>query len=120
MPIIRFIREGRDIKCRSGENLREVALREGIPLYGFKGKLGNCGGCGQCITCFVSIEGDKQNSLSSITEIEKSKLSNRPKNWRLACQAIVNSSLTVLTKPQSPPSNLEVLIQEALAKELPR
>ena len=55
MPIVRFIREGRDVQCRTGENLREIALREGIDLYGFKGKLGNCGGCGQCITCFVYI-----------------------------------------------------------------
>ena len=55
MPVIRFVREGRDIECYPGENLREVALREGIQLYGLKGALGNCGGCGQCITCFVAI-----------------------------------------------------------------
>ncbi|MDP7327745.1 MAG: ferredoxin, partial [Prochlorococcaceae cyanobacterium ETNP7_MAG_30] len=28
MPIIRFVREERDVECQSGENLREVALRE--------------------------------------------------------------------------------------------
>ena len=55
MPVIRFVREGRDVECYPGENLREVALREGIELYGLKGQLGNCGGCGQCITCFVSV-----------------------------------------------------------------
>ena len=41
MPVIRFVREGRDIECYPGENLREVALREGIQLYGLKGALGN-------------------------------------------------------------------------------
>jgi len=119
MPIIRFVREGRDVKCQSGENLREVALREGLELYGLKGKLGNCGGCGQCITCFVSVEGGKPNSLTSITEIEKLKLSNRPGNWRLACQCVIRSSVVVLTKPQSPPSNAKALIQEALKQDLP-
>ena len=29
MPVIRFVREGRDVECYPGENLREVALREG-------------------------------------------------------------------------------------------
>ena len=119
MPTIRFVREGRDVKCRSGENLRQVALREGLELYGFKGSLGNCGGCGQCITCFVSVEGQKDNSLSPLTDVEKIKLKNRPPNWRLACQSIVKSSLIVLTKPQSPPPNAEVLIKEALSKDLP-
>ena len=56
MPIIRFVREKRDVKCLSGENLRQVALREGIELYGFKGKLANCGGCGQCSTCFIAVD----------------------------------------------------------------
>ncbi len=103
MPIIRFVREGKDVKCLFGENLRNLALSEGIELYGFKGKLGNCGGCGQCITCFISVECGSKEALSPMTEIEKIKLQNRPKNWRLACQAVVKSSLIVLTKPQSPP-----------------
>ena len=120
MPTIRFVREGRDVKCRSGENLRQVALREGLELYGFKGTLGNCGGCGQCITCFVSVEGGKEDSLSPLTDVEKIKLKNRPLNWRLACQCIVKSSVIILTKPQSPPSNSKNLIQESLSKDLPR
>ena len=119
MPIVRFIREGKDVKCRTGENLREIALREGMELYGFKGSIGNCGGCGQWITCFVSIESENQAALSTVTEIEKTKLKNRPHTWRLACQSIVKSSLVVLTKPQSPPANSQKLIQEALAKGLP-
>ncbi len=120
MPTIRFVREGRDVKCRSGENLRQVALREGLELYGFKGTLGNCGGCGQCITCFISVEGDKDGSLSPVTDVEKIKLKNRPQNWRLACQCVVKSSVVILTKPQSPPANSGNLIKGALDEDLPK
>ena len=120
MPTIRFVREGRDVKCRSGENLRQVALREGLELYGFKGSLGNCGGCGQCITCFVSVEGGNDASLSPLTDVEKIKLKTRPSNWRLACQCVVSSSVVILTKPQSPPSNSLDLIKNALDEDLPK
>ena len=101
MPVIRFVREGRDVECYPGENLREVALREGIELYGLKGQLGNCGGCGQCITCFVSVvdEGGKE-ALTARTSVEDIKLRRRPCEWRLACQALVETSVMVLTRPQ--------------------
>ena len=120
MPIIRFVREARDVECENGANLREVALKEGLQLYGFKGAIGNCGGYGQCTTCFVSIEGGKEGSLSPRTEVEKVKLKNRPKNWRLACQCIVKSSLIVMTKTQSPTTASESLIKEALIKVIRR
>ena len=119
MPIIRFVRENKDLKCQSGENLREIVLREGLELYGFKGKLGNCGGYGQCATCLISVESENLGALSSITDIEKAKLSNRPSNWRLACQCVVNSSLVVLTKPQSPPSDSKTKIKTAIMRKLP-
>ena len=101
MPLIRFVREARDVECYPGENLREVALREGIALYGIKGVLGNCGGCGQCITCFVEVvEGGADNALTELTSVELLKLKRRPQTWRLACQALVEKSVMVLTKPQ--------------------
>ena len=88
MPVIRFVREGRDVECFPGENLRAVAVREGIQLYGLKGQLGNCGGCGQCSTCFVKVEGESSAmALSKRTAVEESKLRRRPEGWRLACQA---------------------------------
>jgi ferredoxin len=101
MPVIRFLREGREVECFPGENLREVALREGIELYGLKGRLGNCGGCGQCITCFVDVQGCQDEALSPPTLVEIQKLKRRPQSWRLACQALVQRSLVVLTRPQS-------------------
>ena len=119
MPVIRFVREGRDVECYPGENLREVALREGIELYGLKGKLGNCGGCGQCITCFVDIDGADPLALTPCTTVEEQKLRRRPSTWRLACQALVQRSLVVLTRPQVGLSDREGLLARALEIPLP-
>jgi ferredoxin len=120
MPVIRFVREGRDVPCYPGENLREVALREGIELYGLKGKLGNCGGCGQCITCFVDVlEGGSPRALSARTAVEEQKLRSRPQTWRLACQTLVEESVLVLTRPQGGLAEGESLIAEARSQPLP-
>jgi ferredoxin len=119
MPLIRFVREARDVECYPGENLREVALREGIALYGIKGVLGNCGGCGQCITCFVEVpEATSSAALSPRTGVEEQKLRNRPPNWRLACQALVQQSLVVLTRPQVGLQGKEAAFAKALAEPL--
>ena len=120
MPVIRFVREGRDVECYPGENLREVALREGIQLYGLKGTLGNCGGCGQCITCFVEIpEGTAAQALTPRTAVEDQKLRRRPEGWRLACQALVQQSLVVLTRPQVGLADKAGQLEQALATPLP-
>tara|TARA_Y100000766_G_C18709334_1_gene508221 strand:- start:295 stop:657 length:363 start_codon:yes stop_codon:yes gene_type:complete len=120
MATIRFIREGIDIQCNPGENLRDLLIREKLPLYGIKGILGNCGGAGQCSTCFISIEGGEKKSLSPLTVVEELKLKNRPQNWRLACQTLIRSSAVILTKPQSPPPNLDELKEATKNKKLPR
>ena len=120
MATIRFIREGIDIQCKPGENLRELVMREKLQLYGLKGILGNCGGAGQCSTCFVSVEDGTKNSLSPLTSVEEEKLKNRPENWRLACQTLIKSSAVILTKPQSPPSNLNFLRKTSNENKLPR
>jgi len=119
MPVIRFLREGRDVECFPGENLREVALREGIELYGLKGRLGNCGGCGQCITCFVDVRGAQPDALSPLTVVETQKLKRRPQSWRLACQSLVQRSLVVLTRPQSGLPNAEAAWEQVLQNPLP-
>jgi ferredoxin len=119
MPVIRFLREGCEVECYPGENLREVALREGIELYGLKGKLGNCGGCGQCITCFVDVEGAATSALSAPTAVEGQKLRRRPDTWRLACQTLVQESLVVITRPQAGLADRQHLLAEALAESLP-
>ena len=122
MPELRFVREGRDVECYPGENLRDVALREGIQLYGLKGQLGNCGGCGQCITCFVEVKGDQSaaNSLSVRTAVEDAKLRRRPESWRLACQALVERSVVILTRPQVSMGDQRRRIEAALGAPLPQ
>ena len=120
MATIRFIREDLEIQCNSGENLRDLIIKKKLQLYGLKGILGNCGGTGQCITCFISVLGGSKNSLSQITSVEEEKLKNRPENWRLACQTLIKSSSVILTKPQSPPLNLEELKKISENKKLPR
>jgi ferredoxin len=120
MPVVRFVREGRDVECYPGENLREVALREGIQLYGLKGQLGNCGGCGQCVTCFVAVVDDSgDDALSARTTVEISKLRRRPQQWRLACQALVERSLMVLTRPQTRLPDSESRLEAARQAPLP-
>jgi len=120
MPVIRFVREGRDVECYPGENLRDVALREGIELYGLKGRLGNCNGCGQCITCFVDVVAEAGGSaLSPRTSVEDVKLKRRPEQWRLACQSLVQQSVVVLTKPQTGLSDRDGKIAAAKAEPLP-
>lgn len=119
MPVIRFLRENRDAECYPGENLRDVALREGIELYGLKGRLGNCGGCGQCITCFVDVEGASPTALSSPTAVEVQKLRRRPATWRLACQTLVQESLLVITRPQIGLADRQGQLDRALAQPLP-
>jgi ferredoxin len=120
MPVIRFLREGRDVECYPGENLRDVALRENIELYGLKGQLGNCGGCGQCITCFVDVVGsDADAPLTARTVVEDNKLRRRPESWRLACQALVEQSVIVLTRPQVRLAELDRKKAAACAEALP-
>ena len=120
MPVIRFVREGRDVECYPGENLREVALREGIELYGLKGQLGNCGGCGQCITCFVEVVAERtEGALTPLTVVEQQKLRRRPESWRLACQALVQESVAVLTRPQAGRDAQKSAIAAAQAEPLP-
>ncbi len=120
MPVIRFLREGRDVECYPGENLRDVALRENIELYGLKGQLGNCGGCGQCITCFVDVvDSDADTPLTPRTAVEDNKLRRRPESWRLACQALVEQSVIVLTRPQVRLADLDKKKAAARADRLP-
>ncbi|MCT0198848.1 (2Fe-2S)-binding protein [Synechococcus sp. CS-1325] len=121
MPVIRFVREGCDVECFPGENLRDVALRSGVELYGLKGKLGNCSGCGQCITCFVGVADNLTGppALSALTPVEQRKLRGRPRGWRLACQAMVEHSLVVLTRPQLGWAQGEGLLAAAAEAPLP-
>ena len=120
MPVVRFVREGREVLCPPGANLRELALQEGVELYGLKGRLGNCGGCGQCITCFVEVVAERtEGALTPLTVVEQQKLRRRPESWRLACQALVQESVAVLTRPQAGRDAQKLAIAAAQAEPLP-
>ena len=120
MPVVRFVREGREVLCPPGANLRELALQEGVELYGLKGRLGNCGGCGQCITCFVEVVAERaEGALTPLTVVEQQKLRRRPESWRLACQALVQESVAVLTRPQAGRDAQKSAIAAAQAEPLP-
>jgi ferredoxin len=98
LATIKFVKEGKEVTAAAGANLRQKALENGIDIYTLKGKLMNCGGYGQCGTCVVNItEGAEQ--LSPRTDFENRKLKRRPETCRLACQTLVNGSVTVETKP---------------------
>lgn len=98
MSTIKFIKEDKEVVIANGANLREKALQNGIDIYKWRGKLINCGGYGQCGTCIVEIVSGMEN-LSPKTDFEARKLKKKPENYRLACQTLVNGSITINTKP---------------------
>ena len=98
MANILFVKENQEVFVSDGANLREKALQNSIDLYTLKGKLVNCGGYGQCGTCIVEIVEGMEN-LSERTPFEQRKLKKKPNNYRLACQTLVNGSVSVKTKP---------------------
>jgi ferredoxin len=100
MTSIKFVNENREAIVANGANLRLKAMENNIDLYTFVGKMTNCGGYGQCGTCIVEVLEGLEN-LSPRTDVEDRKLKKKPSNYRLACQALVNGPVTVITKPSA-------------------
>jgi ferredoxin len=98
MSTISFIKEKKEVVVAQGANLREKAVQNAVDIYTFKGKMMNCGGYGQCGLCKVEIVQGLEN-LSPRTAFEEKKLKNKPANFRLACQTLVNGPIEVNTKP---------------------
>ena len=99
MSNIKFVNESKEAIAMDGVNLRLKALENNIDIYKFVAKLSNCNGYGQCGTCVVEIVEGLEN-LSPRTEFEEKKLKNKPNNYRLACQTLVNQgNVSVKTKP---------------------
>lgn len=98
MPTIRFEREGQQVGCIEGANLRKAALDAGINPYTGLNNLNNCGGLGQCGTCVMEVlEGER--NLSPRSDVEEVYLADRPANCRLSCRTTVNGDVTVRTRP---------------------
>lgn len=99
MTTITFAKENQEVIAAQGSNLREKALQNRVDIYTLGGKLRNCGGYGQCATCVVEVTQGIEN-LSPRTDFENRRLKRKPDNYRLACQAMVNGPVTIITKPK--------------------
>ena len=118
MPIIKFIKEKKEIEVPHGANLRNAAIDAGINLHqGINGfgaganRYLNCHGLGQCGTCRVLITKGMENA-SPMGVMEKVKFRvpfpdplaalayvGHEQTMRLACQTKVNGDLEVETGP---------------------
>ncbi len=96
---IKFVNEGQEVIASGGANLRVKAVENNIDLYTMMGKMMNCGGFGQCGTCVVEVVEGGEN-LTPRTAVEIKRFKNKPDNYRLACQSIVNGPVSVVTKPK--------------------
>ncbi len=87
--------QGQTIACDRGDNLRQVLLRHGIPLYNGKAAWINCRGIGSCGTCAVMVEGE----VSEANWRDRTRRSLPPhdpnRNLRLACQTRVLGDVRV-------------------------
>lgn len=97
MPKITFVCEGKEIECKQGVKIRDVALANGIhvykPLHRFF--LANCHGFGLCGTCKVIV--DNQENISRFGFREKLKFCRDDMGERLSCQAKVLGDIKVTT-----------------------
>jgi ferredoxin len=108
MPTINFVKEKRKVECAPGENLRQVALREGVEIYPFPHNYVNCMGMGSCASCRVHITKGTEN-ISKQGFLEWIRLMLGPLTFfarighendlRLACKVKVNGNVDVETQP---------------------
>ena len=119
MPIIKFIKEKKEIEVPVGANLRKEALKAGVNPHSLLNGMGaeisrailNCHGLGQCGTCRVKIVKGMENT-SPMGLIEKIRFHNplpdplpalayvgNEDTMRLACQTRVMGDIEVETAP---------------------
>ncbi len=79
MPVVKFVKENKEIEVPSGANLRKEAVKAGVNLYqGLNGigaginKYLNCHGFGQCGMCRVKITKGMEN-VSPMGIVEKAR-----------------------------------------------
>ncbi|MER3417309.1 MAG: ferredoxin [Gemmataceae bacterium] len=106
MPKVVFVNEKKEIEVPVGANLREEALRAGIPLYRGIHRLVNCRGKGLCGTCRVYVRKGMEH-LSPKRLLERIRLAMMPfanigheNEVRLACQCQVLGDCEIVTRPR--------------------
>ena len=127
MPLVKFIKENKEIEVPGGANLRKEAIKAGINVHqGVNGfgaainKYVNCHGFGQCGTCRVKIAKGMENA-SPMGWVEKARFRvpdadpitpggvdpvpclafiGNEGTMRLSCQTLVNGDMEVETGPE--------------------
>ena len=127
MPIVKFVRENKEIEVPEGANLRKEALKAGInPHQGLNGfgasinRYMNCKGWGQCGTCRVLITKGMENT-NTMGIVERARFRcpiptpvtplgldplpsmayiGNEDTMRLACQTTVHGDIEVDTGPE--------------------
>ena len=115
MPKIYFSREFKEIEVPEGQDLRNIALQHGIPIYAGIQSLLNCRGRGLCGTCKVRVK--PQNVLSEKTAPEVAKLPQTDPTIRLACQTFVYGNCEVQTYPRPRQGWMEHKVYQHLIEE---
>ncbi len=117
MPLVKFIKEKKEIEVPAGSNLRKVALESGVNPHALINGMGagisraliNCHGLAQCGTCRVKILKGMENT-SPMGLLEKLRFKNpipdplpalnyigNEDTMRLACQTTVSSTSAYFT-----------------------
>ena len=106
MPKVTFIygKEKKEVEVPEGANLREEALKAGVPVYAGLDRYLNCRGLGLCGTCRVLVKKGIENTGPK-TFIEKLSLLKafssigHEGEIRLSCQCRVDGDIEVETQP---------------------
>ena len=119
MPLVKFIKEKKEIEVPHGANLRKEAIKAGINVHqGVNGigaglnKVFNCHGLSLCGTCRVKITKGMEHT-SPMGFMEKSRFYNplpdpipsmayvgNEDTMRLSCQTLVLGDIEVETGPE--------------------
>ena len=119
MPIVKFVKEKKEVEVPEGANLRHEAIRAGINLnQGVNGlgagvnKYVNCMGMGMCGTCRVLITSGMENT-NPMTSLERFKFKapvpdpvpclafvGHEDTMRLACKTRVYGDIEVVSGPE--------------------
>ncbi len=119
MPVVKFVKENKEIEVPVGANLRQAAMNAGINVHqglnGFGAKLNkvfNCHGLAQCGTCRVKITKGMDNT-SPLSLLEKIRFYNplpdpipclayigNEETMRLSCCVKVEGDIEVETGPE--------------------
>jgi ferredoxin len=105
MPKIAFINEKKDVEVPEGTNLREAAIKAGVPVYRKMHELLNCRGKGFCATCRMLVVGNTIQNCSPMTPLEKMRLKlsyvyiGFENEMRLSCQTRIKGDIQVITVP---------------------